>query len=156
MDSDKSFYKCKCGIEFSVLKSLEKHLRKIHNHWPERDKTDAIKQLVMILKNESVEKAKVQTIEEKIKINSGFEEYKNAFFPMLAEIKVSESTVLKLSEAKTFEELKNTASKILKKSDIEQLNLWGFNLKIEDKSKKIKSSEGPKIKILYTPMGNKR
>ncbi len=172
-----SEFTCICGRKISVLKTLEKHIRRNHNHIPEREKLELIKDLGSRIKKENDYQLELikkeintnQTAEQKAEINADIEEFKNALLPILHKFLVHDDIILKIITLKSFAEIKNLIVKSLRTEIKQYLEINGFDLclppkpekqklpKTKNKSKKKKKNiEVKSIRLIYTPMGNKR
>jgi hypothetical protein len=170
-------FTCICGRKISVLKTLEKHIRRNHNHIPERDKLELIKDLSLRIKKENdyqLELIKKEintnhTSEQKALINTDIEEFKNALLPILYKFLVQDEIILKIITLKNITEIKSLIAKSLRTEIKQFLELDGFELSLPPKlekqklpktkcksKKKKKNIEVKSIRLIYTPMGNKR
>lgn len=170
-------FTCICGRKIPVLKTLEKHIRRNHNHIPEREKLELIKDLSSRIKKKNDYQLKLikneinnnQTAEQKAHINSDIEEFKNALLPILDKFLVQDDILLKIKTVKSLTEIKSLIVKSLSIGIKLYLELNGFDLclppkpdeqkfpKTRNKSKKKKKNiEVKSIRLIYTPMGNKR
>ena len=170
-------FTCKCGRKISVLKILEKHIRINHNHIPEREKLVLIKDLRIRIKKESDYQLELikkeintnQTFEQKALINTDIEEFKNALLPILNKLLVQDNIISKIITLKSLIEIKSLIVKSFRTEIKQYLELSGFDLCLPSKpekqklpntksksKKKKKNIEVKSIRVIYTPMGNKR
>lgn len=170
-------FTCICGRKISVLKSLEKHIRRNHNHIPEREKLELINDLSLRIKKENEyqldlikkELNSLQTIEQIAQINTDIVEFKKALLPILHKFLIKDDILSKIVSLKSLDEIKSFIVKSLRTELKQYIELIGFDLclppkpekkkpsKKEGKSKKKKKNiEKKSIRLIYTPMGNKR